>query len=414
MTFRILIIESNPKYRHMLRRYVVKGCKGASVQASSTPLHEYLTDEHLTPFDVVLAGCDFGEDGTHRHPGLTALRGVTANPDNPPIILLAASGSEFSAVQAIKSGAFDYIPRQTMDREQIIGAVNRAVQRTGSNGSTAGNDNLPNIFGYDLRRCLAQSEEGSVHIAYSGEHTREVVLKILRRGSGPLARDQLLDRFVGEFKLLSDIDDPVVARIYDFRVKPQLAYIAMEYFPLGHLGRRMNAGITPEDALHFIEEIAHALSIIHGAGVLHLDLKPANIMVREDGSVALIDFGISRSADGAITGNKVNEPGGVIGTPYYMSPEQARGENTDERSDLYALGIMLYEMLVGEKPFRGDTPTEILDAHKSEPIPDLPTELQSYQSLVTNLLAKDPEQRLGNARELVEVVETLKEQVAAA
>ena len=413
MTFRILIIEDNPKYRHMLRRYVVKGCAGASVQASSSPLHEYLSDDNLTPFDVVLAGCDFGEDGTHRHPGLAALRGVTANPENPPIILLAASGSEFSAVQAIKSGAFDYIPRKTMDREQVVGAVHRAVGRSGISVDSSGEEQ-PRVFGYDLRRCLAKSDEGSVHIAYSGEHTREVVLKILRRGGGPLARDHLLDRFVGEFKLLADINDTVVARIYDFRVKPQLAYIAMEYFPLGHLGGRLQAGITPSESLELIEEIAHALSIIHGAGVVHLDLKPANIMLREDATVALIDFGISRSSDGHVVGNEVQEPGGVIGTPYYMSPEQARGEATDERSDLYALGIMLYEMLMGDKPFKGKTPADILEAQKTEPVPELPTELAAYQNLLAAMLAKDPDQRTGSAREILEIIESLKSGVAAA
>jgi serine/threonine-protein kinase PpkA len=188
-------------------------------------------------------------------------------------------------------------------------------------------------------------------------------------------------------------------------VTAQYCYIAMEYFPLGHLGTRLAQPLSPALALRNAAEIAHALAIIHTAGVVHRDLKPANVMLRDDGTMALIDFGISHSAH-------VNQPaaeggGAVTGTPYYMSPEQARGGDVDERTDLYALGVMLYQMLTGEKPFVGDTPEAILDQHCSAQIPRVPRALAPYQPLLDRLLAKDRAQRLQTAREVVEVIEHL-------
>ena len=407
MTPRILIAETDRHTRSVLRRYVVKGWRGASVQATSVELDELLGDgEKLRSFDVVLAGCDFSSDGTSNNPTLLTVRALTADPRCPPIILLTEAGSEYTAVQAIRAGAADCIPKGLMGREQVISSIQRIVQHKGI--PTDGNSRVTDVislFGYDIRRRLAHHENASVHLAYSAEHGREVVLKILHRGRGALSRDQAFERFVGEFKLLYDVDDPAVAEIYDFRVTPRYCYIAMEYFPLGHLGRRLSRSITPDEALELVVEICHALSIIHAAGVVHLDLKPANIMLRADGTVALIDFEISKST---MSNNSASISGEVRGTPYYISPEQARGEKPDERSDIYALGIMLYEMLCGRKPYLGDSPFAILEQHTSADLPVLPEELSLYQPLVDKLLAKQPAQRLANARELMETVERVR------
>jgi serine/threonine protein kinase len=135
--------------------------------------------------------------------------------------------------------------------------------------------------------------------------------------------------------------------------------------------------------------------------VVHRDLKPANIMLRDDGSVALIDFGISHSAHNA----ERRAAAEIAGTPYYMSPEQSRGEVTDARTDWYALGVVLYQMLTGEKPFTGQTPEAIIEQHCNAPVPRLPAALAAQQPLLDNLLAKDPTQRLTNAREVVEACE---------
>jgi serine/threonine protein kinase len=401
---RILILEQDAKLRSTLLRYAVKGWQDTTVQSIGGSLADVVSDpERLRSFDVLLVGCDFGKDGTSESATLRALRAIAADPGNPAVILLTSKGSEYTAVQAIKSGAFDYIPKELLGREQVLSSVQRAMlQRKGPLAGPDGRGSL-RLFGYDMRRCLAHRDNVSVHVAFGAERGKEVVLKVLHRGRGSLSRDRYFERFVDEFKLLYDIDDPAVAAIYDFRVTSQYCYIAMEYFPLGHLGGRLVQATTPALALKNTAEIAHALSIIHTAGVVHRDLKPGNIMLRDNGTVALIDFGISLSAHI----NRQDDAKSVSGTPYYMSPEQARGQPTDERTDLYALGVILYQMLTGEKPYIGDSPEEILERHCSEPVPRLPAHLSAHQQLVDRLLAKDAAQRLSNARELLEAIDAI-------
>ena len=406
---RILILESDKKTRAMVLRSAVKGWKAAAVQTIGSDLASQTRDlERLKSFDVILAGCDFSDDGSANNATLAAVRALAADPNNPPVILLTASGSEYTAVQAIKAGAFDCIPKNLLGKEQVVGAVQKALLAR-QPAQLAGDPTAAiRLFGYDMRRCLSNHQNVSVHVAFSAERGKEVVLKVLHRGRGSLSRDENFESFVTEFKLLYDIDDPAVADIYDFRVTNQYCYIAMEYFPLGHLGRKLRDPIQPDEALDLAVEIANALSIIHAAGVVHRDLKPGNIMVREDGTVALIDFGISESSmsDTSATQDQLAL---ISGTPYYMSPEQASGETTDERTDLYALGVILYQMLTNEKPYIGASTETILGQHKEAPLPGLPAGLARYQQLVDRLLAKDVRQRLASARELIEAIDDVRD-----
>ena len=404
---RILILEPDIKVRSTLLRYAIKGWQGAAVQSTSGTLAEALGDpERLKNFDVLLVGCDFSQDGTAENPTLQAIRAIAAEPRNPAIILITTKGSEYTAVQALKSGAFDYIPKTLLGREQVLSAVQRAMlHRKGLLGTRGGTvTGVVRLFGYDMRRCLATRDSVSVHAAFSAERAKEVVLKVLHRGRGSLSRDANFERLVMEFKLLYDINDHAVAEIYDFRVTSQYCYIAMEYFPLGHLGTKLENKLQAREALYYAREIARALSIIHTAGVIHRDLKPANIMLRDDHSIALIDFGISQSAHTPkieLQGNMRE----IAGTPYYMSPEQAAGLKADERTDLYSLGVILYQMLTGEKPYVGTTADEILEQHCNAPLPILPSELAACQPLLNRLLAKDPGQRFGSAREALEALQ---------
>jgi serine/threonine protein kinase len=402
---RILLVEPDQKVRSTLLRIVVKGFDGSSVQSTSGTLEEVLAEHsRLQSFDVLLVGCDFGTHGMAENPTLRALRAIAADPNNPAVILMTTKGSEYTAVQAIKAGAFDYIPKALLGREVVLGAVQRALLSRKGPVSRDGVAGVVRLFGYDMRRCLANRENVSVHVAFSAERGKEVVLKVLHRGRGSLSRDDDFDRLVSEFKLLYDIADRAVAEIYDFRVTSQYSYIAMEYFPLGHLGTQLTQALEPAFALKYTAEIAHALSIIHTAGVVHRDLKPANIMLRDDGTVALIDFGISHQIEDILNGGE-GQP--ISGTPYYISPEQALGQATDERTDLYALGVILYQMLTGEKPFTGDTTDAILEQHHNAAVPRLPPQLKTYQVLLDKLLAKEAAQRLSNAREVTETIDRL-------
>jgi serine/threonine protein kinase len=173
----------------------------------------------------------------------------------------------------------------------------------------------------------------------------------------------------------------------------------MEYLGGGDLRNRIDKGIMERAAAQYLRQIASALSAVHEKGVLHRDLKPGNIMLRKDGSIALIDFGLAKKArlEGEIT-----DKGEIFGTPYYMSPEQGHGTNVDERSDIYSLGVIFYEMLTGEKPFKSDTAMGIIYLHGNAPIPLLPTRFSQYQALLNMMLAKSPGDRLQSAAEIEE------------
>ena len=188
-------------------------------------------------------------------------------------------------------------------------------------------------------------------------------------------------------------------KIFDLGVADDHAHIAMEYLDAGDLRQRINEHINPPVAVKYLRQIASALAKIHEVGILHRDLKPGNIMLRRDNTIALIDFGLAKRLriEMEITGS-----GEIFGTPYYMSPEQGHGDAVDERSDIYSLGVIFYEMLTGDKPYHADTAMGIIYKHAQAPIPLLSDRLAEYQSLLNMMLAKDPENRLQSASEVSE------------
>jgi len=192
-------------------------------------------------------------------------------------------------------------------------------------------------------------------------------------------------------------------RLHDLGVSDEHAWLVMEYFARGDLRRRLRARLTPREALQFAAAIARALAAVHAAGVLHRDLKPGNIMLRDDGSIALIDFGMSKDAALALD---ITETGTIFGTPHYMSPEQGHAEALDERSDLYSLGIILFEMLTREKPYRAENPMAIVYKHRKDAIPRLPQKFAQVQPVLERLLAKDPADRYASAPEAAAALES--------
>jgi serine/threonine protein kinase len=173
----------------------------------------------------------------------------------------------------------------------------------------------------------------------------------------------------------------------------------MEYLSAGSLRERLSAPLDVERAVAYTRQIAGALQAIHSVGVLHRDLKPGNIMFREDDSLALIDFGLAKQVNlqSAITGI-----GQIFGTPYYMSPEQGHADATDHRSDIYSLGCIVHEMLTGERPFVGASVMSVLYKHANAPRPKLNHGLDKFQAPLDRMLAIRPEERYQSAAELIE------------
>jgi serine/threonine-protein kinase PpkA len=171
----------------------------------------------------------------------------------------------------------------------------------------------------------------------------------------------------------------------------------MEYIPCGDLRDRLRNPMSIDDSLYYLRSIAEALRVIHVFGILHRDLKPANVMLREDNSPVLIDFGLARRSVEAGT----TSVGQVLGSPYYISPEQSQGQKVDARTDLYSLGVIFFEMLTGHRPYIGKSAMEIMEQHAGAPVPRLPSHVALQQALVDRLMAKELSHRYASADELL-------------
>jgi serine/threonine protein kinase len=219
----------------------------------------------------------------------------------------------------------------------------------------------------------------------------------MSRGTSSREMDDA-DRFQREYEIISSIAHRNIAEIYDFGTLPDHKYLAMEYIPCGDLRDRLRNPMSIDESLYYLRTIAEALRVIHVFGILHRDLKPANVMLREDNSPVLIDFGLARRSveDASTTGI-----GQVLGSPYYISPEQSQGQKVDARTDLYSLGVMFYEMLTGQRPYSGRTAMAIMAQHARSPVPTLPNNVAMQQPLINRLMAKRPEERCASAEELL-------------
>jgi serine/threonine-protein kinase PpkA len=260
------------------------------------------------------------------------------------------------------------------------------------------------LKGYRLTRKIGTGGMTEVYLAVREIDGLPVVLKVLD-ASGKAASEHL-SRFIQEYTLLSLIDHPNVIRIYDQGFTDDHAYIAMEYFERGDLRSEItSAGLAQERVLAIATQVADALVAIHSRGIIHRDLKPENIMRRPDGSVAVADFGIAKSMLAAQNmGLTQTLHGDVVGTPYYLSPEQAAGKTITPQSDFYSLGVMMFEMLAGHRPFRAESLDVLLARHLSAPTPALPPAHAGLQPLVERLMAKEPLERHSSAQALLEAL----------
>ncbi|CAN2977310.1 MULTISPECIES: serine/threonine-protein kinase [Pseudomonas] len=258
------------------------------------------------------------------------------------------------------------------------------------------------IPGYDIEGEIGEGAMASVYLATQRSLERKVALKVM---AAALAADpSFCERFLREGKTLARLSHPHTVTIHDIGNVGELYYMAMEYLPNGTLKERIAAGLTPEQGVTLIRQIASALGYAHAQGLVHRDVKPANILFRADGTAVLSDFGIAKSLDDR---TQFTQAGFAVGTPSYMSPEQARGQEIDGRADLYALGVVLYEILVGKLPYNGTDALSTALAHLTEPLPELPVHHGRYQGVLRKLLAKDPAERYPDAAALLLALDQL-------
>jgi serine/threonine-protein kinase PpkA len=279
--------------------------------------------------------------------------------------------------------------------KDALGEQLSALRR--ADGAAAGQDGL-RLRGFRILRRLGAGGMSTVWLATREADGDLVVLKVL-----PLEgeRGEATARFMREFSLLSRIRHPNVVRIFNQGFADRFAYFAMEYFENGDLRARMKGPMAPAAALALARQVAAALAATHAVGIVHRDLKPENLMVRADGQVVLADFGIARLAGGpAASQPTLTHAGELLGSPSYMSPEQIAGQHLTGRADLYSLGVLLYELLVGARPFEGATLFELFYAKANRPPPPLPPALAHLQPLVQRLMAIRPADRYAEAGEV--------------
>ncbi len=258
------------------------------------------------------------------------------------------------------------------------------------------------IPGYKILKTLGRGGMAVVYLAIQESFEREVALKVMspQLGSDPAFGD----RFQREAKIVSQLNHPNIVTVFDVGVVDNYHYLAMEYVPGKEL-RHLRQNMSLLDKIKVVKEIASALNYAGNKGYVHRDVKPENIMLNsEDGRAVLMDFGIARATD---TDHHMTKTGTAIGTPYYMSPEQAQGNPVDKRSDLYSLGVVLFQLLAGYVPYDAESSVAIGIKHITEPVPFLPRHLRVFQPVIEKVMAKEPDKRYQTGAELVTALDKI-------
>lgn len=416
---KILIIDDSRDFRSLARLYLNRKMPDAEVV-------EYEVEKRGKPdpgfrwgdYDVLLLDYNLGGGEN----GFSWLMEFSRNPDFPPTIILTAEGDEYIAVKAIKMGAADYMNKIDITPGRLAEVIQNATEYTAEKiaqqekekiqaeslvkqlaAEKSGTASKADIdHAYRFVRLIGQGAMSKVYLAERESDNLSMVMKILQMDSE--TSEIAVKRFVQEAELVADLKSPFVVKVFDYGMTNTYAYIAVEFFSRGDLKQRMELKLTPDIVNSYMIHISYGLQAIHDIGIVHRDLKPANIMFRGDDSLALADFGISKKLSST---SDLTTLGQVLGTPHYMSPEQAEGLPIDQRADIYSAGILLYELLMRKKPFTATTPAALIYQHVHSPVPRLPGNLSIFQEVIDRTMAKDPADRYQSADELIDKLESI-------
>lgn len=269
-------------------------------------------------------------------------------------------------------------------------------------------DKLPEIPGYHLQYRLGEGGMAKVYFGMQTRLKRRVAVKVME--SFLLKDENFSRRFLKEAETAANLNHPNIVTIYDVGQAGESYYMVMEFLD-GTLKERIQRareergnGLDADEAVQVLAAMAQALEYAHNQGYIHRDIKPDNIMFRNRETPVLVDFGIAKAIG---TTTKLTKTGMSIGTPHYMSPEQIRGQEVDGRADLYSLGVLFYEMLTGDVPYKATDYIAVVMKHLNDPVPSLPDGLTRFQPLLERMMAKDKDQRFQNGAQLLQALREL-------
>lgn len=404
-TTRILVVDDDEMIRNLLNQILTpKGYKVDLSEGSGSALENLIDYKYnIVLLDVNLPGIS----------GHEILKYCKKNHPFTEIIMITGNPAIDIAVNTVKDGAFDFIEKP-FTVENILNKVDEALKHQRKKFSTTTNQmmNMDQSMNqhslppeYKVIRTIGSGNMGIVMLVEKDK--RKFAMKVLRRDGSEAAFEGRVKRFLREAKILSKIESPHVVKIYDYGYmkNKDVPYYIMEYIRgKGLIQLVKDNSLTLQQKLHIISQVASALEIVHRHGILHRDIKPSNVLVEENYNAKLMDFGVARVEDSSLTMHDE-----VLGSPAYMAPECFdRRRRIDNRTDIFSLGILSYELLTGEKPFKGETVSEMMAAiQKTRPIEpmkinsDIPA---GAQDMLAKMLHKNPKERFQTAIQVCQAI----------
>jgi eukaryotic-like serine/threonine-protein kinase len=348
---------------------------------------------------IILGGISTLDEATN------ALNRLRARDDQLAVILLVTADLQQDEGALLAAGAKAILRKDQLSGNVLIDALCNAAThvvppRADATQSTfhfsiEGDRHAVVIPGVRALAPLASTPVAQVFFAERLSDNMRVVVKIPTAGTP--ASTAMLRAMCRRYEFLAQQTGGQLVRYLDAGICGLHLYTVMEYLPHGDLRKRLEIGVTPMEAAQVMFRLASAMAVMHAGKFAHMDIKPENIFFRNDGSLVLIDFNITTPFGGVV---KNPDTGDVLGTPFYMSPEQGQGVPIDGRSDLYSAGVIFFEMLTGHVPFAGESAAQTLFRHIHDEIPLLPKHVRQFQPIIDRLLAKSPQERYSSAAEL--------------
>ena len=325
---------------------------------------------------------------------------ILALESRPDVVLICDDPQELEKAKTTKLGQA-YCVLTSQAKPEMFQAIFDDITERASESGDMSTDGAPDIPGYDIQYPLAATYSTTVYRAHSKQLDADVALKVCN--SQPFNYGNYHQQTLRqEYDILHKLGGEYIAHAYEYGEIDNIAFIALEYFPNGSLSQYIRKNGRNVSRVDYMLKVAYALRQIHDAGFLHLDLKPNNVLIREDGSPALIDFGISKRI---LLARHQERQVFSLGSPYFMSPEQARGDRVDERSDIYSFGALWFRIFTGKVPFGGRTFEELRMARDNR-APSMGDVLRHYQPIVDHTLAADRDARFASAEELISAIDS--------